>query len=468
MLILSLLACELASELGGSQNPLASDIVLSSVGPGPHPFAHRLVVTTPSASAVAVGCWADDDAVLWESEETGTRHEVRLVGLLAGTHYTCAARTLEAGGLSAPTQFTTPAVASPTRLVDVTGTVEPGFVVLNHTKVAGNPAGIAILDLQGRLRWTYALPRRATSGIEALLDGQGGLWWGGGVLPSGPRHVSLWDRTALNDVLVGPTVFHHDGKLVEDGRLVTLEVRENSLGDRTFEGFGIRLVEPRTGEVTWEYSSQSGVDSGRLTVPPRRDDVFHANWVDYQRVDDDGFVFVSLCHAHQIVAIRESTQSIAWILGRDGDVDLPPGDQPSCQHGPEVDEAGTRWLVYDNGRDVGQSRIIAYTLDPARRRATVDWEWTRPGWFSPILGDVDWTQGGDVFVTMATTDEPLVLTLLDGETREVRWEATLAEPTYAYRAELVGGCDVFDTVVACPEGKRRMRELFVDLPAWGG
>ena len=73
------------------------------------------------------------------------------------------------------------------------------------------------------------------------------------------RIVDLWDgeRYAWAPTGWPDTDFHHDGKRIADGRLMTLEGRPNRSGARSFVGFGLRAHDPETGEVSFELDSQT-------------------------------------------------------------------------------------------------------------------------------------------------------------------------------------------------------------------
>ncbi|MEO0603423.1 MAG: aryl-sulfate sulfotransferase, partial [Myxococcota bacterium] len=226
-----------------------------------------------------------------------------------------------------------------------------------------------------------------------------------------------------------------------------------------------RIYDPRSQAFDFDYDSQADLDAGRLPAPADVDDTdpWHANWVEYR----DGTVFVSLCSAESIVAIDVATKRIAWTFGEGGDftvVDaagtpLGPEGFPHCQHGIEVSDDGTDWLVYDNGRGMGASRVVRYAVDADARRATLRWQWTEPGWELPVLGDVDWLADGDLLLTMGDFEEVTRYARLAMPEETVAWEAWLGPPGNAYRSEWIDGCQVFASVRECAAREARYAEL---------
>ncbi|MEQ1571371.1 MAG: hypothetical protein ABMA64_37430, partial [Myxococcota bacterium] len=278
------------------------------------------------------------------------------------------------------------------------------------------------------------------------------------------RIVDVWEgeRYAWAPRGWEQVVFHHDGKRVADGRSMTLELRENVAGAVTFDGFGLRLHDPATGEVSFDYDSQGLVDAGVL--PPGTEtkrDPWHANWMDWQDGPAGPEVYVSLCFSRQILAIGEPRGDLRWQLGAglgwtvvDAD-GAALGDEalPQCQHGLEVE--GDRLLVYDNAQDRDGSSVSEWRIDPATRTATRLWLWEEPGWQLDYLGDVDALPGGRVLVTQATTFGPAQIVEVDRASGRVASRLSFDDRGYTYRAERIDGCDLFTSVSACPSTRER-------------
>ncbi len=444
-------------------------ITRAAVVEGPGPLARGIVVELSGPSPVAVACEAVDDpteAHLLESP-AATTHDLRLLGLRGATSWQCAAVALDPPSAPVRFAFDTADVTYPSirEARVLPGHARPrGYLLTNVGRFRARPSMLALFDPDGTLRWGHALPDGVKLSVEALPDYPSGLWWGGGEIVSSPRRVDFWEGVTFAETWPGGHESHHDGKRLADGRLLSLEVRPNQVGAVTFDGFGIRIHDPKTNRFDLEYSSQADVDAGRLPPPRNADDLdpWHANWADYR----DGLVYVSLCGAESIVAIDVATEQIVWTFGEGGDFavfdlegnELGAEGFPHCQHGLEVSADGEEWLVYDNGRGRPSSRIVRYTLDPDARSATLTWQWTEPGWSLPVLGDVDELADG-LLVTMGDLDEVSRYVRLGLPAEVVTWEATLGPPGNAYRAEWLDGCAIFASVRECAGREARYAEL---------
>jgi hypothetical protein len=204
---------------------------------------------------------------------------------------------------------------------------------------------------------------------------------------------------------------------------------------------------------------------GRDLGPPRGDgtDPYHPNSV--QEVGDA--VFVNIRHTHQVVKIDQETGARVWGFGSGGDFELvdvdgaPLGEEEFAwgAHAPEL--SGDRLLMHDNGWSrptvKPYSRVVEYALDEQSMTATLLWEWTEPGWYEPIWGDVDRLPNDGVLVTRAHCDcsspeqRTEVIELSASEPREVVWRLTMGEHLDGgYRAQRIDGCEMFDHRGVCP------------------
>jgi outer membrane protein assembly factor BamB len=430
----------------------------------------RLVtLTLTEAADAALLCQADDepdDRVLLESSSAGA-HSFRLQGLRAGATYRCAA-----GPTCAPRAFTVePLSARFAPEVEVTGEAPEGWLLAGVlTRGCRGPGTLALFDPAGRVRWDAPL-RDARMDFEVQQIGDGVILYGGATPTTGPAAVHLWDGVLWEAQLPDDREFHHDAKQLADGRVLTLEARDNVAGGQSWRGFGVRAFDPATMAVSYEYDSQAAFDQGAL--PAGSGDVWHANWVDLLDHGDGPRLYVSLCYPSQVLAIDATTGQVEWVFGPGGDFalfdtagdPLPDEQFTQCQHGLDVSADGRRLLAYDNGRERDASRVVEYALDPEAVRATLSWEWT-DGWRENILGDADWLPDGDVLVTQGHPEcydgpgDRTEIVKVDPATGTERWRFAFVDPWMAvYRSELLDGCALLANVGQCRDLEPRWAEL---------
>ncbi len=454
-----------------------------AASPGPLPTQVVLDLELSAPAAVAARCVSDldpEEVFLVESAEPADRHALRLSGLVPDTTWTCEAVPTCPGGPVATTTTTTgrppPALRPLTVEVDPELGASGAWTLAPFSRTPYGDTWLVVWGPDGTARWWSPLPEGVGRWVEARWHPEeGAIVWGGGMDPEGRvRILDLWDgeRFAFAPKRWEELQFHHDGKRVADGRLMTLERRRNDAGDDTWDGFGIRVIDPATGEVHLDYDSQRAVDAGDLPPPATSDDEdpWHANWMDLARTADGPELYVSLCFDQSLMAIDPGTGDTRWVLGpgrgwtvldADG---APLGEDalPQCQHGVEV--VGEReFLLYDNGWGRGESSAAAWRVDPDGRTATRTWTWTEPGWWQEYLGDIDDLGGGRVLITVASDWDVAELVEVDRPTGRVASRMTFADGGYTYRSDRYPGCDLFDAVRACPELAARheaLRPLF--------
>ncbi|MBX2801911.1 MAG: aryl-sulfate sulfotransferase [Myxococcales bacterium] len=454
-----------------------------------HELQATVALTAPAA--VAVACTRDDDSDevhLVESVQADEDHVLRLAGLLADAAYTCMAAAVCPSSEGAPAEaaITTAEVSNPDLPgIEVTVHDEAAgrdYVLTNHQRdAAWNGQRRLVFDREGRIRW-HAAPNAGQS------VGGSAVGWsassraftiGGGWPPNNngrPQQIELFGSEVRYDTApvlpdYDSTLFHHEARELRDGRFLTLEEPTiQGTGGGTFRGFGVRLVDPATDRVVFDYTSQRGHDEGHL--PGGGGDVYHANWADVATVRGQDVLYVSLCTQRWIVAVDVPSGDWRWRFGRGGDfalVDadgapLPDSDFPQCQHGLQMD--GEVLLVYDNGSDRQQSRAVAFSLDEETRVATRLWTWTEGSWFQRSLGGVDWTAQG-VLISMghiASTGQgsPQRSTFVEIEPSQGTklWEARYRDAAdMAFRAQAIEPCELFRNAADCGEVRGRLDAL---------
>lgn len=230
----------------------------------------------------------------------------------------------------------------------------PPYLLTGHDRFCiENDPRLVMYDVDGEIRWYYEGIPPIDLAFDTGYVGAGLFSWGGGYYDNdAPELIQVDHELAYRTTFPGSesTLYHHDGKLLSSGEMLVMSVETNSLGGYVWDGFGLRMVDPETGAVTWDDNSQTTADAGDLA--PGWGDPWHANWADlYEDPAGDDLVLVSLCGSWDVMAIERDTQATAWKLSdmtilSTGGVPLPTAGT-ECQHGLEY--TGDRLLVYDNG-----------------------------------------------------------------------------------------------------------------------
>ena len=452
-----------------------------------NPNEAQVSITLSTEATVAVACTAASDPSevhLIEGTSASTGHTLRLSGLLGDTTYDCVAAPVCPTQTGPATPFTVVTDPLPGRLPVMTAQTFDAaagseYVLFNHSDDCWwDEQQLVVMDRDGQIRWWFDTPTWVGPSVEFRYHGDDRFAWGGGWLPNAqgrPRQVDLFDGEVYDAAAAMPDVgqsdFHHDGKQLADGRLLTLEevTIENGLID--FLGFRVRRIDPATDTVDFDYHSQRGFDEGHL--PAGFLDAWHANWADIAEVDGQEVLFVSLCFTQQVVAIDVATGQWRWTFGAGGDFSLvddsgaplPDNEFPLCQHGLEVE--GDRMLVYDNGDGRGYSRASEYQIDEATMTATLLWTWTEPDWYETTLGDVDWMPDDRVLIGMGHAEcfssnrgDYTTIAEIDPASGTKLWEARQTDQdAMAYRADWADPCALFHNAKYCDPLADRLVEL---------
>jgi hypothetical protein len=458
----------------------AVDVVSAVATPGR--LKNQMVVTvgTSDPTDVAIRCTAASDPTdvhLLESP-SGTSHTFDLGGLLVEEHYDCLAAAVCPQGTSAPEAFSFDTLEAPGTVVPAAVDIDPvlgmtgAYTMFNVEPSSGSWDWLHIVDPAGRTRWWHPIPNEPNMGLEARHHGGGLIVWGGGYTSLGRvRQVDVFlgevydSATSLPDY--ASTIFHHDGKQIADGRILTLEAVTDTIDVTSFEGFAVRLHDPATGELSWRYASEQALEAKELDPDDYwYGDPWHANWVDVIVENGADKLYMSLCGSYEIIKVDPVLGTIEWTFGAGEDFALvdtngnPLSDSefPSCQHGIEI--IGDHLLVYDNGWERGESRIAEYDLDAVSMTATLLWTWT-DGWYTCCLGDADQLPNGRVLVNQASFGYgwPTEIHEIDPLTGAVASTVTLRVSDASYRAERLDGCELFANAAYCTTVADRVAEL---------
>jgi hypothetical protein len=423
----------------------------------------RFEVTLDRAESTALYCVAVDEPLELHRRDLGTiaSATATLHGLLADTDYLC---TIEAGtgaqlGTWSETIHTPP---DGNGLPNWTVEGDPdavwgAYTITMQWSAIATYKTLTIFDPQGRVRWTYPMPSEVNTGIEVTV-------WEGAVLVGGadfPPELLDLDRQSIWKIPNAPidSRYHHEAHPTAHGTLLTL--REDLATDGNIEwlGFAVEEWDLATLERMWLWTSQMAVDAG--TLPPGVNDAWHPNAVSW--VDDalGSGVMVGLAKGNRVIRIDQATNEIVWTLGVDStDFALQSGDWFYFAHDPEL--TGNRILMHDNGwyRPSGDwSRLVEYELDFVAGTANLVWDWRVDGWFQKLWGDADRLPDGLVFATRGncancTIPEGQVsdIQAINSTTDEVVWRLFNEDPNIAiYRADRVGGCEIFDNTRYCTD-----------------
>ncbi|MBX2802928.1 MAG: aryl-sulfate sulfotransferase [Myxococcales bacterium] len=391
------------------------------------------------------------------------RHDLTLFGLLADTAYDCEA---EAPGWSATVSFRTDPLPDwvPSWSLQP-GSEAQGYTLLSHgLDVNERDAKLLIVDEHGRLRWALRAEDRRATDLDAAVLPDGTLLYGGGYhVP--PTRLGL-DGTVLaqaRDTSSGQPVHHHVEQL-PSGEVVALASAEATDGETVWEGFVVDVFSPQLDEIVWTFDAQAAVDAGWLPPGKKPDqDRYHANAL----VVDGDRLYVHLFYLHTLMAIHRPTGEVLWTLGEHGDVELLDVDGtpiPAAAWGRRVhapEKRGSGWLIYENGAsaEVG-SRIRELHIDEDAKVAQLLGDWTEPGWYEPIWGDVDELPNGHWLITRAhcnrcpraPREHTTQIMQVDPGQDEVVWRLVFGDALdTSYRAQRIGRCDLFHHVGYCPE-----------------
>ena len=467
------------TDTGETADPctLAPSIVsIDAAAPADHPLTRdvRVTLTQPVPLAMACVNVADPAEVHYQESPAAVNHAVAVTGLLSASSYHCAAAPLCPDATVSPVTLDIQTETLDSRFPPLHVEMDPEralaggpYTLTNiHTSCESDSTGrLLIFDPDGQLRWYHELPDRMNSGLEARSTGNGSIVWGGGSSSeSAAERLNLLGEVEYKVTFPGADreVFHHDGKQLADGRLMTLTESTVDYLGTTRTGFVLR-THPIGSEVPdWQWESETAVSAG--TLPGGAGDVYHANWMDLLDTDDGLTAYVSLCAVDLVLAIDVASGAVRWTFGPGGDftlVDatgrpLRDSEYPQCQHGLDVD--GDRVILYDNGWERGYTRVAQYTLDATTRVATEDWVWAGDDWFEQTLGDADWLPDDHFLVTKAHPEclsaspgAHSEIVEVDRPTGEVVWRLTFDEITTSiYRAQRIDGCEIFDDVRYCP------------------
>jgi hypothetical protein len=198
------------------------------------------------------------------------------------------------------------------------------------------------------------------------------------------------------------------------------------------------------GEVVFEWNSTNNpslyldsVDGNGFALPAAADYV-HLNSM---QVDpQDGNFILSMRHTNSVIKVDRTSGSTIWTLGgRSDDFGLIADERFSHQHFARMLPEHTL-LLFDNGNNAHQTRVMSFQLDEAQRAAvsySVDYSKPADQVQTTFMGSVIEYPGERYLIGWGGWVPPLVappsVTEVVGGT--VTWSLTFASPSvFSYRA----------------------------------
>ncbi len=400
------------------------------------------------------------------SATCATSHTLELHGLLPDATYRCEARATCGGGAEA---FTLTTGSLPADLPDVaiqpllgSAGLDGVYTLFTHSRdcTEDYTNRLVVVDPEGQIRWYWEHPTLKSSSsadIEAeLLPDQTILVAGGEDKDGDPLIIDLAGDPVYEAGYDGldDHIYHHDIEWEDGSYLGLVEVE----GDPDIEYFGFVRVDIATDTVTWEWDNRQDHQDGTMPKSQSNDnDPYHSNSLASMTDSLGPGVATSLLHANVVLKINEATGETDWVLGKRGDFTLlnpdgsAAGDEGwfSGMHG--IDVYDDRLWVYDNGWDTDNSRALLYTLDTTAWTAELTFEFAEAGWEEPVWGDADELSTGDVLIDMGhawckggNESHFGALAEIAVPSGEDIWRLDFLDRDDAsYRAQRVGGCDLF-------------------------
>jgi len=421
----------------------------------------RWTTDQPANSEVQFGIGSATHRIV--QDEQTTTHEVYVVGMRAETLYGITAISTNASATgSAAGEVTTGSLPSnlPAQadvITAATASYQSGYTLTNFWDSGQAPTLAVILDAEGYPVWYFENgPETDQFGATSTQWSQEGTVVVGNAGSAPAREVDLEGNVLWEGPTGGSAPLSHETVKLPGGTYFV--VRESSSTARVEE------VDVDN-NVLWTfdlYADTSITNNGA-------NDWCHVNTA--YTDPTEAFLYFN-CRYQGFFKIDRGTKGILWHLGaamdddQSGDVAYLPDNSVRYNdaHDPEVHDDGTV-LIYDNqgwaNRSEGQqngsfhSQVVEYQLDEGSKQATLTWQfpgsfstdpWYTEGWMTPIWGDADRLENGNVLVTAGVTGTggggmtpPGTKTRLFEVTREgqIAWAIEWPETKGSYRAERI-------------------------------
>jgi hypothetical protein len=401
-----------SSPWAGSEGTVTSPMSQVTLVANPRNTLSVVVSWTTDAPATSEVAFGDDGALAWRiaDDVAKTDHRVVVYGLRAERDVLLQARSVFDDGIEAVSGELTWRTGALPRSVPVArvdvfdeASSQPGWTLTNvSNRDLDWPPTVVMYDAEGEPVW-YAITAEAPDNrgdLDVSLTPAGTVLVGGSDLAIDPVELTLEGEVAWAGPEQHEPEQHHHFQRLPDG--TTALLRQSPSPDRPDLILDRIEIIDADHEVVWSWDGNDHLD------PPdgATGDWMHANAV---QVTDDS-VYLSCRDLSTIYRIDRATGDVVWTLGPGGDFAPEPGTpEPwfSWQHAPELRPDGST-LVYDNHGMEAHTRVLRLDVDEDRWTTSVTWEfpgdfdvdpWYRDSWYSPIWGDVDRLDNGNVLVT---------------------------------------------------------------------
>jgi hypothetical protein len=322
--------------------------------------------------------------------------------------------------------------------------MQSGFTLTNlynwELKV---PVTAVVLDFQGRIRWFFQhgdVPD-VRGDIDVRSDSEGVLIGGTNIVEREDAVFPVlinWDQYVL---WKGKFVNHHHIHRRKNGNFMflTFETRIMKEHEGVVGADIIVEFDPRRNVIVWLW---------RLLdhVVPEKPKHLLFDWSHCNTIEEDSegrFLYLSARNLNSIFKINRKTGEIVWRLGEKGDFKIKGEDMFYNQHSPELQKNGNL-LIFDNGtgrpaKYGGRySRAVELEIDEDKMKAKAVWSWGEDlEIYTPIWGDADKLDNGNILMTFGTRTHPKTSRLVEVTLKnEIVWDVELKPSGWGmYRAE---------------------------------
>lgn len=187
----------------------------------------------------------------------------------------------------------------------------------------------------------------------------------------------------------------------------------------------------KKGEILWKWSTFDVLKPEGVPVKDMDGDWGHANALAF---DADQNLLISYRDWNQVWKVDVATGKPMWVLGERGNYEMegPPFDY---QHAIVKDPDGN-YMLFDNGRQKRQTRVVSYQLDGARANLALDMV-LPDDLFSVKMGNAQVLPNGNILVctsgkeAMAVLDASGKLLYQAGAGIPVPYRATYVPPFFS-------------------------------------
>lgn len=385
-------------------------------------------------------------------------HRVLVIGMHAETAYQIrAVSESETGTGSAEGTFTTGALPENIPQASLTAKnfdkMEAGWTLMNIEFGRSAPAKVVMYDEQGLPVWYFIDGTHADSRGDVATALVGDRVLVGPAIGEPAREVDLsgevkWSGPAQSTKELQT---HEFGKTESGNYLFNVELDKAIEGGTThIDDQLLQELSPELG-VVWSWNLFDHVPAVGT-----REELCHGNALSLDLAGN--FAYYN-CRYLGLLKLDRASGEIIWRLGGTYDQQSlgagdftydPPESQFSDAHDPEIHDDGSV-LLYDNGGYGSSSgtkfhtRVLEYQLDETKHTATRIFEfpgdfpvdaWYKNDWYTPIWGDADRLENGNILVTAGMRSSSLSTRVFEITRQgEVVWELTFPPNYGSYRAE---------------------------------